>query len=105
MVDGKKFCDQPTTNDLKAYDNIRKLATGQEHDYTNGVLLNYSYLKEHCKIIVIDLSKQQALDANLKAMQQSNFTVNLGEEVTMFFITEDAKETILHFSKGTLKVF
>ena len=52
---------------------------------------------------MIDLSKRQALDADLKAMQQSNFTVNLGEEVTMFFITEDAKENIFHFFKRNLK--
>ena len=54
----------------------------------------------------IDLSKQQALDADPKAIQQINFTINLDQaaDATMFFIIEEAKETILHFSQGTVKV-
>ena len=61
-------------------------------------------------MIAIDLSKQQVLDVDPKAMQQINLTENLnqGEDVndniTMFFITEEAKETILDFSQGTVKV-
>ena len=60
-------------------------------------------------MIAIDLSKQQALDADPKAMQQINFTGNLnrGENVNnnaiMFFITKEAKETILEFSQGAVK--
>ena len=58
-------------------------------------------------MIAIDLSKQQALDADPRAIQQINFTVNLerAEGATMFFITEKAKETVLDFSQGTVKVF
>ena len=54
----------------------------------------------------IDLSKQQALDADLKAIQQINFTGNLAQDgnTTIFFITEEAKETILDFSEGTVRV-
>ena len=54
----------------------------------------------------IDLSKQQALDADPKAIQQINFTENLdrAEGAKMFFITEEAKEIVLDFSQGTLKV-
>ena len=50
-------------------------------------------------MIPIDLSKQQALDANPGAIQQINFTVNLNQtgNTTMFFIIEKAKETILDF--------
>ena len=57
-------------------------------------------------MIAIDLSKQQALDADLKAIQQINFTANLDQEgnTTMFFIIEEAKGTILEFSKGTVTV-
>ena len=43
------------------HENIRKLATGQEDDYTTGCLLDYSYFKDHYKMIAIDLSKQQAM--------------------------------------------
>ena len=55
-------------------------------------------------MIAIDLSKQQAVDADPKAMQQINFTGNLEQQATMFFIIEEAKETVLDFSRGTLKV-
>ena len=57
-------------------------------------------------VLGIDLSKQQKLDADPKAIQQINFTGNLdrAEGLTMFFIIEEAKETVLDFSKGTVKV-
>ena len=57
-------------------------------------------------MIAIDLSKQQALDVDPRAAQQINFTVNLDRAVntTMFFILEEAKETVLDFSQGTVKV-
>ena len=55
-------------------------------------------------MIAIDLSKQQALDANPKAIQQINFTENLAQQATIFFISEEAKETVLDFSQGIVKV-
>ena len=69
MIDGKNFFDQPINSDLKTYENIRKIATGQGDDYTTGCLLDYSYFKDHYKMIAIDLSKQQALDADPRAIQ------------------------------------
>ena len=106
MIDGRNFFDQPIKNDLKTYDNIRKIATGQGDDCTIGCLLDYPYFKKYYKLIAIDLSKQQKLDADPKAIQQINFTGNLdrAEGSTMFFIIEEAKETVLDFSKGTVKV-
>ena len=62
MIDGKNFFDQPINSMTKTYENIRKIATGQGDDYTTGCLLDYSYFKDHYKMIAIDLSKQQALD-------------------------------------------
>ena len=56
-------------------------------------------------MIPIDLSKQQALDADTKAMQQINFTGNLQNNAVIFVITEKAKEAVLDFSQGTVKVF
>ena len=50
-------------------------------------------------MIEVDLSKQQALDADPRTIQQINFTANL-----VYFILEEAKETILDFSQGTVKV-
>ena len=106
MIDGKRFFDQPVKNDLITYENIRKLATGQGDAYTTGCLPDNNYFKNYYKMIAIDISKQQALDADLKAIQQINFTTNLHRDknTTMFFIIEEAKETILDFSQGTVKV-
>ena len=57
-------------------------------------------------MIAVDLSKQQALDADPRAIQQINFTANLDRagNTRVYFILEEAKETILDFSKGTVKV-
>ena len=68
MIDGKNIFHQPITNDKATYESIRKMATGQEDDNTTGCLLNYTYFKNHYKMITIDLSKQQALDADLRAI-------------------------------------
>ena len=48
MIDDKNFFDQPINNNLKTYENIRKIATGQEDYYTIGCLLDYSYFNNHC---------------------------------------------------------
>ena len=77
MIDGKNFFDQPVKSDLRTYDKIKNIATGQGDDYTIGCLLDYSYFDNYYKMIAIDLSKQQALDADPKAIQQINFTGNL----------------------------
>ena len=58
-------------------------------------------------MIAINLSKQQALDADPTAIQQINFTANIGRagNTRIYFILEEAKETIFEFSQGTVKVF
>ena len=58
MIDRISFFDQPRKNDLKTYDNIRKIATGQGDDYTTGCLLDYPYSKRYYKLNTIDLGKQ-----------------------------------------------
>ena len=90
----------------KTYENIRKITTGQGDGYTTGCLLDYPYLKNHYKMIAIDLSKQEALDADPRAIQQTNFTADLDRagNTTMFFIIEEAKETVFEFPQGTVKV-
>ena len=77
MIDGKIFFDQPVKSSMRTYDNIQKIAKGQGDDYTTGCLLDYNYFNKQYKMIAIDLSKQQALDADQKAIQQINFTGNL----------------------------
>ena len=106
MIDGRNFFDQPINSMNKTYENIRKIATGKGDDYTTGCLLDYSYFKENYKMIAIDLSKQQALDADPRAIQQIHFTANLdGDDgAAMFFVIEKAKETVFEFLQGTLNV-
>ena len=74
MIYGRNFFDQPIKDDLKTYNNIRKIATRQGDDYATGCSLNYPYFKKYYKLIATDLSKQQKLDADRKAIQQINFT-------------------------------
>ena len=106
MINGENVFDQPIKNNKVTYENIRKIATGQGDDYTAGCLLNYQYIKDYYKIIAVDLSKQQALDAEPRAIQQINFTANIDRagNTRVYFILEEAKETILDFSQGTVKV-
>ena len=106
MINGENFFDQPIKNNKVTYENIRKTATGQGDDYTTGCLLDYQYVKDYYKMIAVDLSKQQALDADPRAIQQINFTVHLDRagNTRFYFILEEAKETILDFSQRTVKV-
>ena len=57
-------------------------------------------------MIAIDLSKQQALDADPKVRQHINFTGNLSDNNNrlMLFIIEEAKEAILDFLQGTVNI-
>ena len=55
MIDGRNFFDQPAKNNLRIYDNIRKITTGQGDDYTTGCLLYYNYFNEYYNMIVLDL--------------------------------------------------
>ena len=106
MINGQNFFDQPGNNNKVTYENIRKIATGQVDDHTTACLLDYSYFKDSYKRITIDLSNEQALDAHPKAIQQINFTANLDRagNTRICFILEEAKETVLNFSRGKVKV-
>ena len=101
MIVGKNVFDQPVKNNKVTYENIRKFATGQGDDYTTVCLLDYIYFKNYYKLIVVDLSKQQVLDADAKAIQQINFKANLDRagNTRIYFIVEEAKETVLDFSQ------
>ena len=77
-------------------------------DYTTGSLLDYAYFKDNYRLIVVDLSKQKALDADPRAIQQIVFQGVVGGEnntkIRLYTILEKSKETILEFAKGTAKV-
>ena len=73
MINGENFFDQPIKNNKATYENI---ATDQGDEYTAGCLLDYPYFIETYKMIAVDLNKQQAFDADPRAIQQTNFTAN-----------------------------
>ena len=84
MIDEKNLFHQPIKNNTKAYDNIRKITTGQGDDCTTGCLLDFNYVNKNCKMIAIDLSKQKAIIADLKAIKQISFTENLSGNMTQY---------------------
>ena len=71
------FHNQPIKSILITFENIRKNTTGQEDDKIPGCWLDYVYLKKYCKMTAIDLSTQDALAADPKAIQQINFAGDL----------------------------
>ena len=73
MIDGQNFFDQLVRNNLITYDDTRIIATDKEDNYTTTCFLDYNYFRNYYKMITIDLSKRQALDADAKAMQQIDF--------------------------------
>ena len=57
MIDVKNFFDQPISNMIKTYENIRTITIGQGDDYATGCILDYTYFKKYYKMIAVDLSK------------------------------------------------
>ena len=105
----KKFYHQPINDSIKQYDKIRKISTGQGDDYITGCLLDFAYFEKNCRLIAADLSKQEALDTDSRAIQQTIFTGKIkateaNTRVIIYYILEKSKETILQFSEGTAKV-
>ena len=87
-IDGRNFYDQPINDSIKQYDEIRKISTGQGDDYTTGCLLDFAYFEKNYRLIAVDLSKQKALDADSRAIQQIIFTgkIKATEENTLMII-------------------
>ena len=108
-IHGRNFYDQPINESVKQYDEIRNISTVKGDDYTKGCLLDFDYFEKNYRIIAADLSKQKALDADSRAIQQIIFTGKIkatvaNTRVIIYYILEKSKETILEFSKGTTKV-
>ena len=106
MINGENFFNQPIKDNKVTHEIIRKVAIGKGDDYTNGCLLDYSYFTDSYKMIPVDLSRQQALDVDPRAIQQINFTANLdrADSTRIYFILEESKENKLNFAQGTVKV-
>ena len=71
----KNFYDQAIDSDIERCEEIRKLTTEQDEDYTTGCLLDYEYIKNHYRSIAVDLSRQKELDADPNAISQGGITV------------------------------
>ena len=104
LVDGRNFYDQPICDEIRKYDELRKLTTGKGDDYTAGCLLDYGCFKNHYQIIATDLSKQKELDADPRGIQQIEAIYMLGNNAQICTILEKSEETILEFSKGTARI-
>ena len=102
LIDGRNVCDQPINDKIKQYDEIRKVSTGYDDDYTTGCLLAYGYLKDNYKLIALDLGKQKILVADPRAIQQIVLEgVVEGDnntKIRLYTILEQSKETMLEFS-------
>ena len=87
-IDGRNFYDQPINDLIKQYDEIRKKSTGQGDDYATGCLLDFAYFEKNYRLIAVDLSKQKALDADSRAIQQITFTGKTDNQVSVYYILE-----------------
>ena len=76
----RKIYDQPIDSDINQYEEIRELSTVQGENYTIWCLLDYEYIKNHYKLITVDLIKQKELDADPKEIQQIEFVGKLLNE-------------------------
>ena len=108
MIDGRNFFDLPVKNNLRNKITFEKVMLKVKLMITHtGCVLDDPYFKEYYKLIAINLSKQQKLYADPKAMQQNHFTRNLerDRETRIVFILEEAKETVLDFSKKAVEKY
>ena len=104
LINGRNFYDRPINNQIKKYDEVRKIATGKGDDYTTGCLLDYQYFKVHYQLIAVDLFQQKELDVDPRALQQIEFYGILNTNSQACTVLNKSKETVLEFYIGTAKV-
>ena len=103
LIDGRNFYDQRINDLIKQYDEVGNESTGQGDDYTTGCLLDYAYFKVNYTLIAVVLSKQKALDADPRAIQQIVFQGDAGRaddsKIRLYAILENRIKTVLEFYK------
>ena len=104
LINGRNFYDQPISDLIKQDDEIRKTSTGHSDDYTTGCLLDYQYVKDYYNLIAVDLSKQNELDADSKAIQKIEFYGMSKTKSQVCTVLEKPKETMLEVYKARAKV-
>ena len=102
LIDGRNFYYQPINDQIKKYDELRKITTLD--DYRKGCLMDFDYFKRHYQLIICDLSRQKELDVDPRAIQQIEFYGKLETNSQVYTVLEKSKETVLEFYKGTTKV-
>ena len=102
LFDGRNFYDQPINDQIKKYDEIRKIATRKGDNYATGYLLDYQYFQDHYQLIAFDLSKQKKLDADPKTNQQSEFYGKLRTNSQVCTVLEKSKEIVLKFDNKSV---
>ena len=70
----------------------------------NCLFIRFYLFWKKCRLFAADISKQKALDADRKAIQQIIFTGKIDNQIRVFYVLEQSKETKLEFAKGTTKV-
>ena len=104
LIHGRNLYDQPISDQIKKYHEIKKIATGKGDNYATGCLLDYQYFRDHYQLICCNLSHQNELDADEKSNQQIEFYEKLETNSQVCTVFKKSKETILEFYKGTAKV-
>ena len=102
IIDKLAFFDLPIKTKEEAYEKFIDISRNNE--YTTGNLLDYDYFKKYCKLIAINLSKQQVLQENEDLIQQINFIGRLEQAANVFIIIEKKEHTILEFSQNFANV-
>ena len=105
IIDGRHFYDNPIESDIEKYRELKKVMIGKGEDYTAESLLDFDYFKKHYKLVAVDLSKQEELDADPRAIQQIEFKYMFGTNSTIYWVLEKSKETISEFYRGTVKAY
>ena len=73
LIVGRNFYDQPINDQIKKYDEIRKIATGKGDDYKTGCLLDYQNFKDHYQLIAVGISKQKKLEVIQELFNKLSF--------------------------------
>ena len=102
IIDKLALFDLPIKTEEEAYEKIIDISINNE--YTTGNLLDHDHFKKYCKLIAIDLSKQQVLQENKDLIQQINFIGRLEEAANLFIIIEKKEHTVLEFSQNFANV-
>ena len=109
LIGGRNFYDQPIDEELRKYGEVRNIMIGRGEEHETGSLLDYACYRKDYKLIACDLSKQKVLDSDPKSIQQIEFVFKLdnaaNNEAQILTVLEKKKETILEFSKATVKVY